>query len=232
MSAKSNDTQKSIQKFRTRSENIYFYIIKDFMIISEFEQEHCFKTMYSIYLSAIRGLTYEEFKLNLINRKGEYKCCMFLIEKQYKTVVGFQFYVIEEFYYKENNFSKENTYLCCLDLGAVLPHFMGGGLLKEAYKLSRALFPAKMQGLNLISFQRVANPLMYEMLSSFGNLVYPGPKECNYPELDKMLKKLKIHYDSQGGTLEKPHVVKRPFNLIANYKEVFMKMYSNSSEQF
>ena len=228
----SKNYYKAIQKFRTSSENVYFYIISDFMLLSEFEQELCFKRMYVIYLSAIRGLSYEDFKISLISRKGEYKSCVFFIERQYKTDIGYGFSIIDEFFYKEGDYSKENGYMCCWDSGAVLPHFMGRGIGVVYYKICRMLLTTRVQGCNLISFQRLANPLIYEMGHNVGCLVYPGPNECVYPELDKMLRKLMVFFDSEGGTPEKPFVIKRPFRLVGDDSEIYKKMYAKASDHF
>lgn len=232
MAQKLSRSQKQIQKYRASSENVYFYVIRDFMMLTEFEQELCFKRMFTIYLTSIRGLNYEEFKLNLVNRKGKYKTCVFFIEKQYNTDVGYAFNVVDEIQYKENDFSKENTYFCAWDVGCVLPHFIGGGLAIAIYKLGRYVFPNVCQGCNVINFQRASSPLMFDMLSAVGCLVYPGPKPNPYPELDGMLRKLMKHYDSEGDSPENPYVIKRSFRLPGDDMEQYRKMYPTASEAF
>ena len=232
MSQKLSTSQKQLARYRTSSENVYFFIIRDFLLLSEFEQEIYFKRMYAIYLSSVRGSSYEEFKLGLINRRGKFKACILFIEKQFNTDIGFGFDVVDEIFFKENDYSRENTYYCAWDLGVVLPHFIGGGLALALYKLGRVLFPSICQGCNVITFQRIANPLMYAMLSVVGCLVYPAPKENPYPELDEMLRKMMQHYDSEGGTPEKPFVIKRSFRLDSDDIENYRRMYPNASEEF
>ena len=232
MSEKLSKPHKQLVKYRASSDNIYFYVIRDFLLLSEFEQELCFKRMYAIYLSSVRGSNYEAFKSNLINRKGNFKACIFFVERRFNLDIGFAFDVVDEIYFKENDFSKENTYYCAWDLGVVLPHFVGGGLSLAIYKLGRILFPNICQGCNVITFQRISSPLMYAMLSVVGCLVYPSGKENPYPDLDKMLRKMQRHYDSEGGNPEKPFVIKRPFRLAAGDMEIYRKMYPNASEEF
>ena len=222
-------SRNSIQKYRSSPDNLYFYLIREFHNLSEYEQEVCFRRMYILYLSGVRGLTYDEFRMNIINRKGKYKLLAFFKERTFNTDIGFAFSSADEIYYKENDFSKENTYLVSFDLSVLLPHFSGSGLLLALFSIGRRILMSQFPGFNILGFQRVANPSAYEIACNSGCIVYPTHLKPDSPDLDKIHKKLMIHYGLDKNQIS-PFIVNMPFRLISYDLELSRKKYKESSD--
>lgn len=222
-------SRNTIQKYRSSPENLYFYIIRDFHGLSEYEQEICFRRMHILYLSGVRGLTYDEFRSNIINRKGKYKLLAFFKEKTFNTDIGFAFGSVDEVYYKENDYSKENTYLVSFDLSVLLPHFSGGGLALALFSIGRRIIMSQFPGFNIVGFQRVANPAMFEMACNSGCVAYPTHLQPVSPDLNKFYNKLMKHYGLDKNQVS-PFVVDMPFRLVSYDLELSRAKYNESSD--
>lgn len=229
MSSKQSVSLATLQNYRNSPENLYFYIIKDFHALSEYEQEICLRKMYTIYLSGIRGLTYDEFRMNIVNRIGKWKLLAFFKEKTFNTEIGFAFGCIDEVYYKENDFSKENTYLVTFDFSVLLPHFAGGSLALALFSIGRRIIMSCYPGYNIVGFQRIANPAMFEMGCNSGCIAYPTHLKPISPDLDVFYRKLMKHYGLDKNQVS-PYVINIPFRLVSYDPELSRSKYHKSSD--
>lgn len=223
-----------INKYRNLRENIdnyYCLVIDDFMILSGYEQEYFFYLMFTVFVSGMRSSHYEGFKQDLLTRKSQQKTVFLLFEKDFHNLVSFVFDSVDAFYFTPDNTSASNKYITSFSFGAVQPHFPQSTTFDKLFAYSRKYLSEKHKNSNILSYNTILSPVIYESLCKLSQLVYPKPNGSNHV-LEPLLKKLMKNFNSVGETNANPFVVQRTIKIIGDEVPLYRKNYPTSSAEF
>ena len=226
--------QEVINKYKNLRESInnyYILVIDDFMILSGYEQEYFFYLMFTVFVSGLRCPHFEGFKQDLLTRKSQQKTAFFLFEKDYHNLVSFVFDSVDAFYLAPNDTSATNKYITSFSFGAIQPHFPQNLTFDKLFAFSRLYLSDKHKDSNILSYNTILSPVIYESVCKLSQLVYPKPNNSNHV-LEPLLKKLMKNFNSVGETNENPFVVQRPIKIIGDEVPLYKKNYQTSSAEF
>lgn len=223
---------KAQNKLRNIPENLYLEYIKDFKSLSPDNKEFLFHRMYPIFSCCFTSFSYEEYIDYFSGIVGPFKKLLMLKEKRFNTDVGYTFFTCDEFYYKDEDNSKQNMYLSNSFIIALLPHYRGSGVGKGLQDSCEAVIRSEFPNTNRVSFNTTLNAGLYEYRSQISPYVFPGPEKMPNDEVEKMLKKMMKKYDLEGISEEKPFVVNMPATINGVDANRYKSNYKNLSKPF
>ncbi|OMJ71415.1 hypothetical protein SteCoe_30375 [Stentor coeruleus] len=172
---------------------------------------------------------------------------MLIKEKKFNTFVGFAFYHIFDFYYKQNDKSNENRYVTSNYYIAIMPNFRGGALGRAILESSEYFIQQEYSNCNRVSFNITLNPFYYNLRSKLTELIVPGNREMPNKEPEKLLQKIieelklprfspenpyLIYYENATITGSKPEKYLKKVNEVSEHTKFFIEQTKLKSELF
>ena len=157
-----------------------------------------------------------------------------LKERKFNTDVGMSFFVSDEVYLDENDFSLQNMYLSSYYALMIAPHYRGGNLGKAIFDLSEHKLRNEFPNTNRVSYNTTLNSYYYEYRSDLTPLVFPGPNELPNDGPERLIKKIMKLHSTEGVSKEKPYIVYIPALIpgadIERYKQE--KIFKNKAREY
>lgn len=187
--------------------NLTFEYVQDLSKLSSLDQEYLINETYKLFSTSLSGLKPEDWEKILLKKSASCNKIMLIKENKFKTYVGFSFYHIYDFYYKEEDKSNENRYVTSNYYMAVMPNFRGGGLGRAILESSEYLIQQEYKNCNRASFNITLNPFYYNLRSQWTQLMVPGNREMPNKEPEKLLQKIFHELKLESFSPDKPYVI-------------------------
>ena len=198
----------SIRHFSTMTkENGYFEHIPDLRALDTYNRDLIIHQTYTTFLTVLRALSFQDYLDLILDPKNILSSILLLRERRFNTIIGYNFYPVQEFYYKDNDRSEKNRYITSGYYPiAIQPNFKSHNLGKTLFVISELLLKQHFKESNRVTFNTTFNPVLYEQRAQLTPFYVPGPNTMPNKHPENFLKKIIKDHGYECLSEEKPFI--------------------------
>lgn len=176
-------------------DNIYFEYIRDLRALDTYNRDLIIHSTYTIFLTVLRALSFQEYLDLIIDPNLISSSFLLLKERRFNTIIGYNFFPVNEFFYKDDDKSEQNRYITSGYYPiAIQPNFKSQYLGRTLCLISELLLKQEFKNSNRATFNTTINPVLYEQRAQLTPFTVPGPRTMPNEHPENFLKKLiKVH---------------------------------------